>query len=159
MRADVSQLVHRARSFSAGGCQKAVVASLPDCLRRVPELGPFFCNDHPNCGSMEPRRSSRFLWMLLFPASSAQFLLALLQERRKQSALVTPRQRLKKRLRIPNRGVGTDWACLIGTSKLLLPLRLGLSSQSLEPASIRFELMESGREFILLSRMGVLSST
>ena len=46
--------------LSATGCQKAVVAPLADYLRRVPELGPCFGNDHPNCGSMEARRSSGF---------------------------------------------------------------------------------------------------
>src|SRR6202022_1907825 len=46
--------------LSAAGCQKAVVAPLADYLRRVPELGPRFGNDHPNCGSMEARRSSEF---------------------------------------------------------------------------------------------------
>src|SRR5580704_17877529 len=30
------------------------------CRLRVPELGPCFGSDHPNCGSMEARRSSEF---------------------------------------------------------------------------------------------------
>src|SRR5215469_9268041 len=37
-----------------------ILPPLPDCLRRVPEFGPCFGNDHPNCASMEARRSSRF---------------------------------------------------------------------------------------------------
>src|SRR6516162_2136782 len=60
MRSDVSKLVYRARPLSAAGCQKAVIAPLPDCLRRVPELGPCFGNDHPNCAGLEARRSSGF---------------------------------------------------------------------------------------------------
>jgi hypothetical protein len=46
--------------LSVAGCQKAVVASLPDYLRRVPEPSPCFGNDHPNCGSVEAPRSSGF---------------------------------------------------------------------------------------------------
>jgi hypothetical protein len=54
-------LVGLSRSaLSAAGCQKAVVAPLADYLRRVPELGPCFGNDHPDSGSMEARRSSGF---------------------------------------------------------------------------------------------------
>src|SRR5271156_955783 len=56
--------------FSAAGCQKAVVALLADYLRRVPELGPCFGNDHPNCGSMA---FIGILRMLSFSASSGGF--------------------------------------------------------------------------------------
>jgi hypothetical protein len=58
--------------FSAAGCQKAVVAPLADYRRRVPELGPCFGNDHPNCGSMEARFIG-ILRMLSRSASSGEF--------------------------------------------------------------------------------------
>src|SRR5438128_6071343 len=57
MRADVSELVYRARTVSAAGCQKTLVAPLPDYLRCVPMLGPCFGNGCANCGSVEARRS------------------------------------------------------------------------------------------------------
>src|SRR5207245_6740291 len=57
MRADVSELVYRARAVSAAGCQKTLVAPLPDYLRCVPMLGPCFGNGCANCGSVEARRS------------------------------------------------------------------------------------------------------
>src|SRR5438105_1296687 len=60
MRADVSELVYRARAVSAAGCQKTLDAPLPDCLRCVPVLGPCFGNGCANCGSVEARRSSEF---------------------------------------------------------------------------------------------------
>ena len=50
-------LVYRARTVSAGGCQKTLVAPLPDYLRCVPMLGPCFGNGCANCGSVEARRS------------------------------------------------------------------------------------------------------
>src|SRR5262245_53591467 len=56
MRADVSELVYRARAVSAAGCQKTLVAPLPDYLRRVSMLGPCFDHGCTNCGSMEARR-------------------------------------------------------------------------------------------------------
>ena len=40
--------------------RKPSLLPLADYLCRVPELGPCFGNDHPNCGSMEARRSSGF---------------------------------------------------------------------------------------------------
>lgn len=40
--------------------RKPSLHPLPDYLRRVPELGPCFGNDYPNCGSMEAQRSSGF---------------------------------------------------------------------------------------------------
>src|SRR5262249_28569660 len=52
-RADVSELVYRARPLPAAGCQKTVVAPLPDYLRRVPVFGPCCGDDYPNCGSVE----------------------------------------------------------------------------------------------------------
>ena len=58
---------HRARESSHGlprfgakppvGRQKALVAPLPDYLRRVPMLGSRFDNGCANCGSVEARRS------------------------------------------------------------------------------------------------------
>ena len=57
MRADVSELVYRARAVSTVGRQKALVAPLPDYLRCVPVLGSRFDNGCANCGSMEARRS------------------------------------------------------------------------------------------------------
>ena len=57
MRADVSELVYRARAVSAAGRQKTLVAPLPDYLRCVPMLGPCFGNGCANCGSVEARRS------------------------------------------------------------------------------------------------------
>src|SRR5438094_1202763 len=57
MRADVSELVYRARTVSAAGCQKSLVAPLPDYLRCVPMLGPCLGNGCANCGSVEARRS------------------------------------------------------------------------------------------------------
>src|SRR5215510_12580294 len=59
-RADVSELVYRARPLPAAGCQKTVVAPLPDYLCRVPVFGPCCGDDYPNCGSVEARRPSRF---------------------------------------------------------------------------------------------------
>src|SRR5437016_9061870 len=57
MRADVSELVYRARAVSAAGRQKTFIAPLPDYLRCLPVLGPCFGNGCANCGSVEARRS------------------------------------------------------------------------------------------------------
>src|SRR5215472_6252421 len=59
-RSDVFKLVYRAWPLSAAGCQKAVLPPLPDCLRRVPGLGPCFGNGHPNGAGMAARRLSEF---------------------------------------------------------------------------------------------------
>jgi len=57
MRADVSELVYRARAVSAAGRQKTFIAPLPDYLRCLPVLGPCFGNGCANCGSVEARCS------------------------------------------------------------------------------------------------------
>lgn len=57
MRADVSELVYHARTVSAAGCQKTLVAPVPDYLRRVPVPGARVGNGRANCGSVEARRS------------------------------------------------------------------------------------------------------
>ena len=57
-------------------------------LRRVPELGPCFGNGHPNCRSVEARRSSGF-YRCCPVRRHRGILLALSLEKRKQSALVT----------------------------------------------------------------------
>ena len=57
MRADVSELVYRARAVPTAGCQKTLIAPLSDYLRCMPVLGPRFGNGCANCGSVEARRS------------------------------------------------------------------------------------------------------
>src|SRR5437667_6063618 len=56
-RADVSWFLCRARPLSAAGCQKAILASLADCLRGVVKPGSCLRDDHSNRGSVEPRDS------------------------------------------------------------------------------------------------------
>src|SRR5207253_3524581 len=87
MRADVSELVYRARAVSAAGRQKTFIAPLPDYLRCLPVLGPCLVMAVQTVEAWKHGVHRQFGDVVLFGVIGG-ILLALLLPRREQAAVV-----------------------------------------------------------------------